>query len=633
MLGVHGTALFLAAPLLAAQEPTRARRDSTPVDSLRRIQLPAVVVTVSRSPERQDRLPVALGVVDGTELAGPRPTIALDDALAGIPGVHVANRYNFSLDQRLSIRGFGSRANFGTRGVRILLDGVPQTLPDGQSQLTNIEFADLARIEVLRGAASALYGNASGGVVALYTVRPGALPFAHALRLEGGSFGSLKWHARTSARRGSVAGAMTLSRFTTDGFRQHSAADFRQLTGQIEVTFSPRTLATLRLGLADQPRADNPGALTAAELAARRDTAAPLNVARRAGKAVRQQQLALQFRRIGVGGGATEYGVAIFGLLRDLENPLATGTFVTIDRGVVGLRLDASRAPFTVGLDVQRMRDDRVNALAVDGRPTDSVVVAQRERVSEIGPFVQLRWSPPPVPRLLLQLGARYDRVTFAVTDRHLSDGEDDSDERALAAWSGHLGVSLDLARAFVPYANVATAFETPTTTELANRPDGTGGFNPDLGPQRAVSWELGARGEARHVAYSVAVFTGRVRDAIVQFEEVGGRAYFRNAGRVRQGGVEVGLTACPLPGLAVRGAYTYADHRFADYRIVQGTVVDTLDGNRLPGVPRHFAELGVRIEAGGGWSLGVDHAISSSVWADDDNAILVDAWGGGARG
>ena len=155
----------LGAGRAGAQVPTA--RDSTRGDTAKATTLPEISVTVTRTAEPLARVPYAVGVLGRGDLQRGQPTIGLDEALSNIPGVVVANRYNFSLDQRISIRGFGSRSNFGVRGIKILLDGVPQTLPDGQSQLTNVEFGTIGRAEVLRGASSSLYGNASGGVVSL----------------------------------------------------------------------------------------------------------------------------------------------------------------------------------------------------------------------------------------------------------------------------------------------------------------------------------------------------------------------------------------------------------------------------------------------------------------------------------
>ncbi len=288
-------ALAIAAPLLA-QEPVGP--DTTYRDTTGATRLPELEVTVTRTAEPQTRVPFAVGVLDQRDLQRGQQTVGIDEALNNLPGVVVANRYNYSLDQRISIRGFGSRSNFGVRGLKILLDGIPQTLPDGQSQLTNVDFADLERAEVLRGASSSLYGNASGGVISLQTMRADPGPFGQRIRVQGGSGERenddfYKWQSWTSARSGNASGTLSISQFKADGFRQHSAGEFRLLNAGLDYAFGGSTLGTVRLSLADSPEAQNPGALTQAEYLANRDSAAANNINRGADKDVQQYQLAL----------------------------------------------------------------------------------------------------------------------------------------------------------------------------------------------------------------------------------------------------------------------------------------------------------------------------------------------------
>jgi iron complex outermembrane recepter protein len=631
-------ALIVPRGFLTAQQPTRA---DTTVDTTRVRELPELNVTVARSTEPLARVPFATAVLDRTALQRGQQTVGIDEALSNIPGVVVANRYNFSLDQRISIRGFGSRSNFGIRGLKVLVDGVPQTLPDGQSQLTNVDFGDLERAEVLRGASSSLYGNASGGVISFETQRADPGPFAQRVRIQGGSGernddGFYKWQSWSSGRVGAASGTLSISQFKADGFRQHSAAEIRQLNTGIDYAFSGTTLGTLRLSLADNPQAQNPGALTRTEYLANADSAAGSNILRGADKDVQQQQLSLALQHFDAEG--NEYNVTVFGVLRDLANPLAAppdinpglthGTYVTIDRTVGGLRLSGSRklgtpetAPRLVaGADVQRLRDERANFVSIAGAKTDQAFLNQREMVTELGPFAQVQWSPR--EELLLSGGARYDWIRFSVADGYFGDGSDDSGDRTMSSLSGNVGASWAFGDRFVPYVNVSTSFETPTTTELANQPDGSGGFNPDLGPQRAVNYEIGARGQpARGVSYSVALFLGRTKDAIVQVGEIGGRAFFGNTGKTHNDGAEVGLTVTPASGLTLSGAYTYARYRFASGQF---------DGNRLPGVPEHYWRFGLRTALSRGFFLDADHTISTSLVADDANTIYVDAWGAG---
>ena len=341
--------IALLIPNAAALAQVPAAPDTTRRDTTGVTHLPEIEVSVTRTSEPLARVPNAVSVLDRGDLQRAQLTVGLDEAFNNLPGVVVSNRYNFSLDQRISIRGFGSRSNFGVRGVKILLDGIPQTLPDGQSQLTNVDFANLGRAEVLRGASSSLYGNASGGVISLESEDAAPGPFAQRVRVQGGDGkrdgdGFYKWQSWTSARSGSASATLSISQFKSDGFRQNSAADIRQLSTGLDYVFSGTTIGTVRLSLADNPEAQNPGALTKPELVANPDSAAANNIRRGADKDVQQQQLALGLRHVDDRG--NEFGVNVFGLLRDLENPLAApppgpfvptaGTYVRIDRAVGG---------------------------------------------------------------------------------------------------------------------------------------------------------------------------------------------------------------------------------------------------------------------------------------------------------
>jgi len=630
-----------AAPALHAQQPQRpdtTRRDSAQV-------LPTL--TVTRQPEAPNRAPVATAVLGRDAVQRAQLTIGVDEALNNVPGVYVQNRYNFAQDQRISIRGAGSRANFGTRGLKVLLDGVPQTLPDGQTQFSSIDLGLVRGVEVLRGASSSLYGNASGGVISFTTDRPAAEPFSARARVEGGSFGLVKWQGVLTTRSGPVSTLLSVSRFTWDGFRQQSAADFRRLNFGLDYALSGSTELSVRLNLTNDPVANNPGALSPAEYAANRDSAPAVNILRQANEDLEQQQASALLRSTDRDGNVTE--ATVFGLVRGLDNALATpppgafvpnvGTFVRLDRRSGGLRFQRSqrlgadpRLPrLTAGADLQSMRDLRTNFRAVAGVPTDSILLDQKEAVFEVGPFVQLGWTP--AERVFVSAGGRFDYVKFSVTDYNLRDGVDNSGTRENTALNGNIGLSVEASRAFTPYANVSTAFETPTTTELVNQAGGQGGFNDQLQPQRATQFEIGLRGALGATAdYSVAAFRVDVRDAIVQFREVSGRAYFVNAGETRNQGVEATLSVSPVRPLRIFGSYTYADYTFTDYKVTSGATVDTLDGNRLAGVPKHFARVGVRLAPGLGLALDVDHTISSSMFADDRNteALVVPDWGYG---
>lgn len=628
------TRLPLAACLLGAVPAAAQRPDSA-------VALPEQAVTVTRAASPLQGLGASVSVLDTTALRRGRWGAGLDEALAFVPGVVIGNRWNWSVDQRVSIRGFGARANFGLRGLRVLVDGVPQTLPDGQSQLSNLDLATVRRVEVLRGASSALYGNAGGGALSFTTAAIPRAPWLLDARVEGGAFGSWRTQLVAAARGRAIGGTIAASRFVTDGYRQHSAAEQRRVNAAADWLPSAHTTVTLRAAIADDPRAENPGALTAAELAARPDSAAANNILRAADKAVTQSQVSI--------GVAHDHGrwhldAGAWYLERSLDNPLATpppaptgadiGTWVGIERSLWGSRLaaraDLPGATITAGVDLQHQRDDRSNERAAKGVPTGTLLLDQREVVSTVGPFVQA--SLPLAPRLAARAGARYDATTFDVTDRFLSDG-DASGSQTLASWSGNGGLSLRVGAAGTLWISVATAFETPTTTELANRPAGDGGFNADLDPQRSVSVEAGWRGTLRRAQLELSLYRTTARDAIVPYREVGGRTYYRNAGGTRTRGAELGVAIPLVHGLQLLSTWTVTDAIFTDYRVQDGATADTLDGKRLAGLPVLTARLGIRGTIGAHVTIDVDHAISTSQYADDRNTIRVDGWGAGVTG
>ena len=656
--GPAALVLMLSASAVAQAAPPQPdslhrdpRRPAASADSLRAHGLAPVQVSVTRTASTMQRAPWAIGVQDRTQLTRAQATLGLDEALPNIPGVFVANRYNYSLDQRLSIRGAGARANFGIRGVRVLLDGVPQSLPDGQNQLTNVDLADVSRVEVLRGSASSLYGNGAGGVIAFTTDMTAPDRLGSSLRVTSGSYGLTKWHSRTSGRMGKAVGTLSLSRTALDGFRQYSTAEVRQLGGSVDYALGGATTLAVRASHADTPTALNPGALTAVEYATNRDSAAATNVARGANKSVLQSQFSLRIHH--AASDDSDWGVTGYVVRRLVDNPLAVappgtaapdiGTYSTLNRWVEGARFDGSRAlcacmptprtpVLTGGFDMQRSFDRRRNWRATKGRrfaPTDTLLLDQDESVTSLGPFAVVRWSP--LPPLTLSSGVRWDKISFRVMDHFRSGGVDNSGARDLTAVSGHVGATYVLSDAFTPYLTYSTAFETPTTTELGARADGAGGFNPDLGSQRLRTIEGGARGMLRaSLSYSVSVFRTSADDAIIQYLEENGRAYFRNAGRTRSDGVEIGIGSRVTRWLDATLAWTESRYRFVRFRVPGRTSTDTLDGRRLSGLPDRYIRVGLR----GRWravAVDADHSWSSAMFADDRNTIRVEDWGHGA--
>jgi iron complex outermembrane receptor protein len=580
---------------LDAQEP-----DSVAVDSVPLYRLEGIAVTVSRSRDDVQRLPYAIGVLGAAEIQRLQTNVSLDEILPQIPGVFVSNRHNLANGDRITIRGFGARSQFGVRGVRIIQDGIPLTLPDGQSQLNNLDLAGAGRIEVIRGAASALYGNASGGVISVQTEASPPVPLGGELRVLGGSFGDRRYYQRYDLKAAGQPGGVDyyahLGHFQTDGFRLHSEARYTQLNGRLR--FSPDSVSeiTLIANYVATPLAESPSSLTDSLARSKPDTARDIALApgqcppdpgfggcQDLGEESRQGQVGISYKRRF--GARHEISLMGYGLARTLENRIPF-TLIELDRRGGGARLEYRHAPpggrvsaITAGVDFDAQADDRLES-ARDASHTGPVTLDQDERVTSLGLFAQTGIGL--LTRLELTASLRYDQVHFEVDDRLITaDDPDDSGARSMNQLSPMVGVRSTLAGWLNVYANIGRSFQTPTTTELT---DSLGGFNETLQPERAINYELGLKGTASHrLSYSLALFRADIEDLIVGSAAAGTeRVFFDNAGSARHRGVEVGLSALLAAGLVFSTAYTLSDFVFSDFRNED----DDFSGNRLPGVP-----------------------------------------------
>jgi iron complex outermembrane receptor protein len=589
MRSVYSLLLFACATSAGAQVDTMTRRDTA--------RLAPTVVTVTRIPLELSRAPFAVGVTDRAEIQRGKPGFALDEALGGIAGVQVDNRFNYALGERIAIRGFGARAQFGTRGVRVLLDGIPMTIADGQTALNNVDVSTLARAEVIRGPASALHGNASGGVIQLESdavVSDRAL--GGTLRTDVGEHGLLRQRLQLGGRKDSTAYSVSGSRMFFDGYRQWNDATNDHVGFRVRHRQARRDVAVT--GNWVEYDAKNPGGLTAALLQTNRDTAAPINFSNRTGERGRQGQLGAawreQFQRLGV-------ELSVHGLRRQVDNPIPF-TIVAVDRDAGGARLAlvtrrsiAGRGlTLASGAELQVQRDHRRN-FANNGGVRDTVNLDQDEAVDNTALFIQGSFGI--ASNLLVMAGARLDRVRFDVTDNFIQPANpDDSGERTMRAATPSVGLTWSPTGSIDVYANYAESFDTPTTSELANQPSGAGGMNQGLDPQRVRSVEVGWKHRVRlgstAASYRVAAYRARVEDALIPFELTpGGRSYYQNAGSTKNRGIEVEAMLVFPKSLSLRTTYTHTDARFDEFVETRGGVTNVYNGKQVPAVAANRAD------------------------------------------
>jgi iron complex outermembrane receptor protein len=608
--------------------------------------LPQVTVTATRTAANPFDVPASVTVVDGDELrSAARPEINLSESLATVPGLAARDRQNYAQDLQLSIRGFGARSTFGVRGVRIYVDGIPATMPDGQGQLSHVDLSSAGQVEVLRGPFSVLYGNSSGGVVQVTTQKGEGAPRATASYV-GGSYGLSRPGVRISGASGSLGYVVSASHLSLDGWREHAAVTRDVANARIDWQQAEGRSWTFVANAVDV-KADDPLGLTRAqfETAPRSVDASALSFDTR--KTVRQQQFG-GTHDLKLGAADTVRLAAWFGERRTVQfQAIPTGAQGSAlhPGGVIGLQREYAgtdvrwthkfNAPLQLvaGISYETLREHRQGwqnfmgtALGVQG----ALRRDEDNRVTSVDPYVQGVWKPG--DRWTVTAGVRRSSVRFESDDNFIAgtNGDDSGSVRysaTLPAFAAMFAVTPRLHA----YAAFGRGFETPTGNELAYRPSGAPGLNFALKPSRSDNYELGLKGrtdpEARwRFDWNAAVFETKTRDEIVTQTNSGGRSTFQNAGATRRRGVE-------LDGMLRSGewklqfAQTWLDARYRDaFATCASTPCTTptlpiAAGNRIPGTARSFTAIDAGWQAEMGWRAGVEVRRSGRVFVNDVNS------------
>jgi iron complex outermembrane receptor protein len=620
-------ALFSAALL-----PNLAQAQNTSPDPVPAQRLPTVQVQAARVQQVADvDLPASLSTV-WIDDAAAGPQVQIADALGGIPGVVARDRQNYAQDTQLSIRGFGARSTFGVRGVRVLVDGVPATMPDGQGQLSHASLLGAQRVEVLRGPFSALYGNSSGGVVQVWSA-DGAPGDPWRVRLDTGSDATLSIGAQLRGQQGPVRYNVAANHFRTDGWRDHSRARRESVNARLGTEVAGGELA-LVLNYLDAPDAQDPLGLTRAQVRANPRQATAVATQYNTRKSARQAQAGLVFSRTE---GAHTWRAMGYAGQRSVEqylaippgpqaNPLHAGGVIDLDGGYGGVDArwawhgDWAGRPLDVviGANADRQRQDRRgyenfvgDTLGIKGRLRRD----QADRVENVDQFTQAWWQW--APRWSLLLGVRHSTVRFRSNDHYITaTNPDDSGSRRYDATTPVAGVVFRASEAWRLYASAGRGFETPTFNELGYRADGQAGLALDLSAARSRNLEVGAKWHAQSGAQlETALFRADTDDELAVASNTGGRATYRNIGRTRRQGVEASYVQ-PLGAQAdLALAYTWIDATVRDpYALAAGTVAA---GSRLPGVPQQQWNARLQYRPGP-WQWAAEVVASSDTVVND---------------
>ena len=589
-----------------------------------------VVVSATRTARDPLEVPASIDTIGAERLRDGQLQVNLSETLPALPGVVANNRQNFAQDLQVSIRGFGARSTFGIRGVRVIVDGIPATLPDGQGQLSHIDLGSAARIEVLRGPFSVLYGNSSGGVIDVTTQSPSSVPFVDAT-VTAGSDDTSRIAGLASGGAGAFGYTVSANRFETDGYRDHSHAVRKVANAKIRWQIGSATTLTFVANVLDMPDTQDPLGLTRDQFeSAPRSVAAPaLTFDTR--KSVDQAQAGVTLDHAL---GASAVRLTAYGGSRGTQQfqaiPVAPQLAPTHPGGVIDLEraysgFDArwtwdgrlARSPFSlvVGASGDGLEEDRRgfrnfvgDLLGVQGELRRD----ETNRVTETGLYAQGEWDPMPMLRLLA--GVRASRVAFRSNDHFIgSNNPDDSGSVSHRATTPVAGILWRVLPSMSLYASASRGFETPTTNEIAYRRGGATGPNLDLLPAKSDHAELGAKwSDATGWRANAAAFRIDTDDEIVVDTNVGGRSTFRNAAKTRRDGIEL-QAAREWTAFGLSASFTQLRARYREGF--------EFSGRRIPGIPERTAYAEARWRPGAAFEVALEGRHSGAIAVNDANS------------
>jgi len=599
-----------------------------------------VVVTATRQPQPSLEIPVSVDRIYAEEIREGRPQVNLSESLGRVPGIVVQNRQNYAQDLQISSRGFGARSTFGVRGIRLITDGIPASMPDGQGQAANFDLGSAQRIEVLRGPFSSLYGNAAGGVISIETEDGPPIPTGEA-GLMVGSYGTWREAAKFGGQSGALSGIAALSHFHTEGYRQHSEANRDLTNGKLKYLLSPDTSLTLIGNSVRQPQTQDPLGLTRTQLNQDPRQATPEAITFNTRKTVVQEQVGLNLNhRLDA---ANSLQAIVYGGQRSVEQFLAiptnvqaaqthSGGVVNLDRGYGGAALryfrTISSVRLSAGVEYETLKERRrgfLNNFGVSG----ALKRDEDNTVSSTGLFAQGEWKF--AERWSAHAGLRTSNVRFKSEDHFIAAGNgDDSGSKSYRATTPVAGLVFRASPSTSIYGNLGRGFETPTLVEVANRPGGSG-FNFNLEASRSRHAEVGVKTIVPGwMRLNAALFDIVSSNEIVVDQNSGGRASFKNVGHTDRNGFELGAETL-LPGpFEARIAYTYLKatfrESFATVLDTRNTVVNVPAGSFLPGVPKSllYGELRYRAEP---FYAQLEALHKARVPVNDPNLAFADAY------
>ncbi len=540
--------------------------------------------------------------------------ISLQDYLTTVPGLYAQNTQNFAQDLRISIRGFGARSGFGIRGIQLIVDGIPETTPDGQGQLDNLPLGLIQSLSVLRGPASSFYGNASGGVIQINTLEDFEDNFVR-LRLQGGSFSSRNLAATIGLKNNKTKAVLYQNHSESEGYRNHSKYKQQVFNARVWHDLSESSQIRWQFNYTKSPYAYDAGGINLEMVNENPKQARPQNETYKTYETVNHLKTGLQWEK--QINDNLRWDSYAFYAHRDFVGrlPFGFGGFVDLKRDYYGLGTAMEYQPqkhhrMQLRFSLADQKDHRQRFKNFNGSSGENTLDQDELFFNSSLSFLdelKLKFG-------LLRMGLRYDYQRLS-TQR-------ERDEVRLNSLNPSLGFTYTQLGNNVIFLSYSTSFETPTLNELSANPSANEGFNPNLSPSKAHNFELGWRFTTPQNKVEATIYAINTQNEILPFELVDfpDRDFYRNAGSTKRRGIEL-YWEHQRGSWEWTASYNYASIKFDNY--VLGD--KNLSGNRLPGVPEQQFTASLKYNFLRGWGTAVQSQYSGNLYADDANQTRVE--------
>lgn len=563
-----------------------------------------VVVTATRIEQNSFDLPVAIDLVEKDQIQDGQLRQTLSESLIRVPGITAQNRTQSAQDPQISTRGFGARSAFGVRGIRVYVDGIPLTMPDGIGQPGVVDLDIVKGIEVMRGPFSALYGSSSGGVVQLLTENAPKTPEVSASTMFG-SYDTRRNSVRAAGNADGVEYLVNFSNFETDGYRDHSASKKEQGTAKFRLNLSEDTKLTTLVNWFDQD-AQDPLGLDRATAFTRPKSAVPEATISNTRVSRTHTQAGFNLEHTINQHNSINF-ITYIGNRENLQylalpsNPPvnANGRASQISRDFWGADLrwnnngDLLNRPYNLsfGVTYGKSTDNRLDINADNGnkRAPGAARRLNREETNttfNFDQYAQAKWAV--MEKLDLHAGVRRTKVNLEVKDDFttgLGANGDNSGDVTYEKTTPVIGAVWKVNPALNFYANYGKGFETPTFVEAAFATSAANSTpNLSLKPSESRNFEIGTKAFiGNNTQANLTLFKTLTDDEIVVQDNQAGRVSYTNAGKTKRNGAELSVQSFLPHNVTLYGAYTLLNAKFDDsFTNTLNTTIDA--GNKIPG-------------------------------------------------